>query len=135
MNKIEKLCEELEVVVNNAYENGVTLGDAEKLAGRMLGAQMVIAKELEAIDLDARMKKNGVKAVKAAVYMDELTRHEKKPAEGFLEHAVNLSKIVVDEQNAYEKADARKDALATYLGIFKDAHIYFRGVAKGTFSG
>ena len=135
MKDITKLCQELETVVQDAYENGVTLTEAEKLAAKMLGAQIAIARALENTDLDARMRKNGVKAIKAAVYMDELTKHEKKPAEGFLEHAVNLNKMVADEQTAYDTADARKDALFTYLGIFKDAHIYFRGVAKGAFNG
>ena len=133
MKELTKLCLELETVVKNAYEKGVSLEEAERLAAKMLGAQMVIAKELEVVDLDSRMKKNGVKTIKAAVYMEELTKHEKKPAEGFLEHAINLNKLVGDEQSAYEKVDARKDALNTYLSIFREAHIYFRTVSRGSF--
>lgn len=135
MKEILALCQELETTVQAAYEDGVTIEAAEKLAARMLAAQMKIAMQLASTDLDARMKKNGVKAMKAAAYMDEIAKHEKKPSEGFLENAVNANEIVGKEADAYEKADAEKDALATYLGIFKDAHIYFRTLAKGSFNG
>lgn len=135
MNKVEQLCVELEKTVTDAYENGVSLEDAERLAAKMLSAQMTIARELEAVDLDSRMRKNGVKAIKAAVYMEEINKYDKKPAEGLLEHAINQNKLVNTEQDAYETLDARKSALTIYLGIFKESHIYFRSIMKGTFSG
>lgn len=135
MKDILLLCKELEESVQAVYEDGVTIEQAEKLAAKMLGAQMKIAMQLASIDLDSRMKKNGVKSVKAAVYMDEISKHEKKPAEAYLENAVNLNELVCKEQDSYERSDAEKNALSTYLGIFKDAHIYFRTVAKGNFNG
>ena len=95
--------------------------------------RLTLADELRVTDLDARMKRHGVKAVKAAVYTQEVAKHEKKPSEGFLENAVNLDKMVADEESAYAQADTTKDQLANYLDIFKDAHIYFRGIAKGNY--
>ncbi len=124
---------DLALDVQRAYENGTTLDEAEKLAAKFLGAQLTIAAELATTDLDSRMKKNGLKAVKSAVYMTEATRGEKKPSEGMLENHVNLSELVQGEQNRFDTADARKESLLLYFGIFKDAHIYFRGIAKGRF--
>ncbi len=124
---------ELSTDVQRAYEEGVTVEEAERLAAKFLVAQMNVAAELASVDLDSRMKKNGVKALKSAVYMAAATAGEKKPSEGFLENHVNMSDLVQGEQNSYDAADARKESLGIYLSIFKDAHIYFRGVAKGRF--
>lgn len=124
---------ELAVDVQRAYDEGVTMEQAERLAAKFLGAQLKVAEELASIDLDSRMKKNGLKAIKSAVYMQAATAGEKKPSEGFLENTVNLSKDVSDAQDRFDASDARKESLSIYLGIFKDAHIYFRGIAKGRF--
>jgi hypothetical protein len=120
--------------VQRAYEEGVSIEEAERLAAKFLGAQMKVAEELASVDLDARMKKNGMKATRSAVYMAAATAVEKKPSEGFLENTVNLDKMVQGAQERFDAADARKEALSIYLGIFKDAHIYFRGIAKGNYS-
>lgn len=123
----------LREVVEKAYDEGTTLEEAERLAARFLGAQMQIAEELANLDLDTRMKKNGLKAKRSQTYMLEATKGEKKPSEGFLENHVNMDLGVQNAANEYETADARKENLLLYFGIFKDAHIYFRGIAKGRF--
>jgi hypothetical protein len=124
---------ELAADVQRAYDEGVSLEEAERLAAKFLGAQMRIAEELARVDLDARMKKNGLKAIKSRVYMDAATSGDKKPAENFLENLVNLSTDVCVSQDMYDESDSRKESLSVYLGIFKDAHIYFRGIAKGKY--
>lgn len=124
---------DLRAVVERAHTEGTTLEEAERLAARFLAAQMQVAEELAKIDLDARMKKNGLKAIKSAVYMAEATREIKKPSDTLLEHHVNLDANVSNAQDRYDTVDARKESLSIYLGIFKDAHIYFRGIAKGRF--
>lgn len=123
----------LRAIVERAHAEGTTLDEAEKLAARFLAAQMQVAEELASLDLEARVKKNGLKAIKSAAYMAEATKGEKKPSEGFLENVVNLDKTVAVAQDTFDRADARKESLLLYMGIFKDAHIYFRGIAKGRF--
>jgi hypothetical protein len=127
--------DDLVVLVKAAYESGTTMEEAERHAARFLEAQMNIAAELAKLDLDARMKKNGMKAAKAQVYIDLCAATEKKPSDIYLEQQVALSKIANTAVDLYEHADARRENLMLYLGIFKDAHIYFRGIAKGGFSG
>ncbi len=125
--------QDLEKDITNAYAGQTTIEDAEKLAAKFLLAQMHVAQELSAADLDARMKKSGLKAVKAAVYMDAATKGEKKPTEAMLAATVDSDKIVGGEQDAYDTAEVGKDLLQNYYNIFREAHIYFRGIAKGKF--
>lgn len=134
-NNIVQECEALKGIVARAYQEPILMDEAERLAARFLNAQMLIAEELRTSDLDARMRKNGLKAVKASVYMAAATAGEKKPSEGFLENLVTKDSVVQREQDAYDRADSYKESLTIYLGIFKDAHIYFRGIAKGRYDG
>lgn len=127
--------EELVTIVRAAYESGTTMEEAERHAARFLEAQLNVAAELATLDLDARMKKNGMKAARAQVYIDLCAKNEKKPSDTFLDQQVTLDKQVNVQVDLYEKADARRENLMLYLGIFKDAHIYFRTIAKGTFNG
>lgn len=127
--------EELVRIVKAAYETGTTMEEAERHAARFLDAQLSVAAELASLDIDARMKKNGMKAARARVYLDLCNQSEKKPSDTFLEQQVTLDKTVNVAVDLFERADARRENLNLYLGIFKDAHVYFRGIAKGNYSG
>lgn len=134
MNKLlDKLCTELEKDVKRSYEEGVTMEEAERLAAKCLNVQLSLARAIRTEDIDSRMKRHGIKAVRASVYMAELEKHEKKPTETFLESVVNLDKLVETAERDYAEADAGKEELQNFFGVFKDAHIYFRGIAKGKF--
>lgn len=126
---------ELENDIKNAYEGNITITEAEKLAAKFLKAQMVIARELESSDLDTKMRKSGLKSIRAAVYMDEAKKDAKKPSDTLLEHHINMNEIVLGEQNRFDEAESSRDLLQNYLNIFRDGHLYFRMLAKGTFSG
>lgn len=106
---------------------------AEKLAGKFLIAQIRTSEELKKADLDARMKKTGVKAIKAAVYMEGATKGERKPSDTLLEATVNLDKMVQEEQGRLDEAEVARDELEHYYNVFREAHIHFRSVAKGSF--
>lgn len=128
-----ELCEKLKSIIEATYNEGVTIPEAEKHAARFLAVQMELSERLASADLDARMKKAGNKAVRAAVYLEEATKGEKKPSDTFLEAIVSKSKIVNDAQNSLDEAEVTRDALQNYFNIFREAHIYYRGVAKGRF--
>ena len=78
---LQKFVLELEGKIKAAYEEGTTQPDAERLAAEFLHAQMVISSHLRKADLDARMRKSGHKAIRAAVYMGEVGKSEKKPSD------------------------------------------------------
>ena len=119
--------------VELAYDEGVSMERAERLAAKCLGAQLRIAERLATADLDARMKKNGLKTVKANAYMRAATSAEKKPTESMIDAMITQDKDVANSAEWYDRADAEKESLTIYLGIFRDAHIYFRGIAKGRY--
>ncbi len=123
---------ELETQIQSSYSEGVTLDQAEKLAGRFLHAQMQVSTELRKSDLDARMRKSGLKAVKAAVYTDTCSKADKKPTEGALEHLINMNELVSGEQDALDRAEVNRDELERLYSIFQQAHVYFRQIGRGS---
>lgn len=129
----KELCEQLEAKIQSSYVDGVTLEQAEKLAAEFLHAQMTVSTELKKADLDSRMKKAGVKAIRAAIYGDILSKNEKKPTEAAIDHLINSDKIVLGEQEELDKSEVDRDDLNRYYNIFQNAHIYYRGIAKGKF--
>lgn len=133
-NMLQQFLQKLESKIKSAYTEGVTMDEAEKLAAEFLHAQMVIAGELRKKDLDSRMRKSGLKAIRAAVYHQIVSSSEKKPTEGAIEHSLNLDKDVASEQDAYDNAEVEKDELERYYNICREGHIYFRGIAKGVMS-
>lgn len=135
MNKeFLSFCEALTEKIKGSYESGVTLEEAERLAAEFLHAQLVVSKELQALDLDARMKKSGLKAVKAAIYLEAATKSDKKPSDVMLNAIVDTSELATGEQDRLDEAEVNRDALERYYSIFREAHIFYRGVSRGTFA-
>lgn len=129
----KELCKQLEAKIQNAYEQGTTTEDAERLASEFLYAQLQVSTELKNADLDSRMKKSGLKAVKAAIYMEAATKTDKKPSDVMLQALVDMNDIVQGEQTAFDQAEVSRDELERYYNVFREAHIHFRGIAKGKF--
>lgn len=128
--KFLEYCKTLEDKIKKAYEETVTVMDAERLAGEFLHAQMITANELAKVDLDARMRKTGVKAIKADVYMQAVLSSEKKPTEATLTAMIDTNENVGEEQKDLDRAEVNRDMIKNYLSIFGEAHIYYRGIAK-----
>lgn len=124
---------DLEKDIVKAYESGVTLEEAERLAGKFLHAQIQLSGRLKAADLDARMRKSGLKAVKAVVYLEESKKGDKKPTEATLTAMIDSNPVVSMEQDAYDQTEVDKDELQRLYDVFHEAHVYFRGIAKGRF--
>jgi hypothetical protein len=69
---------QLEQKIIQSYVEGVTMDQAERLAGEFLSAQLQVSEELKKYDLDSRMRKAGLKAVRSAVYLDIIKSNDKK---------------------------------------------------------
>ena len=130
-----KLCQQLEAKITTTYEEGVTMEDAEKLAAEFLGAMMKVSVELRNADLDSRMRKAGVKAVRAAAYLDIVQKNEKKPTETQIASMIDTDGTVSEQQDGLDNAEVTRDDLKRYYDIFNNAHVFYRGVAKGNFNG
>lgn len=135
MTNFEKLCKQLESKIVAAYEEGVTLEVAERLAGEFLFAQLQVSAQLKTASLDSRMRKSGVKAVRAAIYLESAKpgADGKKPTEAALTALLDSNELVNGEQTAFDEAEVAAEELERYYNIFQNAHIYFRGIAKGKF--
>lgn len=129
----KQFCDDLEQETIASYEEGVTLEHAEKLAGKSLVAMSKVSDEIKVAGLDARMRKRGFKAIKSAVRMSEVKKHDKKPTEGQLEDIVNTDKLCMDEEEALDTAIENKEELERKFLIFKETHVHFRGISKGRF--
>lgn len=127
------MIDELKNKIVKSYQEGVTLEEAERLAAEFLSAQLHLAEELRVSDLDARMRKSGLKTIKSSVRQEELKKHDKKPTENHLEDVVNLSEVVVAEQQSLDEAEVQRDYHRATYDIFREAHIYFRGISKGRY--
>lgn len=129
------LCDKLESKIIKAYTEGVTMDEAEKLAGEFLHGMIQASNELQKADLNARMRKTGLKAIQGAIYKDEATKSDKKPTEAMLTALINQNEIVQSEQKDFDEAEVNRDALERYYNIFREGHIFTRGIAKGSFNG
>ncbi len=128
---LKDFCKNIEDKIVQSYEQGVTLEDAEKLGGEFLYAMMLVSNALKKSDLDSRMRKSGVKAIRAAIYLDIVQRSDKKPTEAQITAMLDTEKIISDEQTAYDLAEVEKNDLERYYSIFQNAHIFYRSVSKG----
>lgn len=127
------MIEKLKEKIVKSYEEGVSLDEAERLASEFLAAQLSIADELKVLDLDARMRKSGLKTIKSAVRQEELKKYDKKPTEGHLDDIVNLNESVQSEQLELDSAEVKRDYLKSVLDIFREAHVHMRGISKGRY--
>src|SRR5277367_1274789 len=114
---------ELEQKIKDSYEQGVTIVMAESLAGEFLHAMIQVSEELRVADMDARMRKSGVKAIRAAVYLEEVKKQDKKPADTLLEATINSNKMVQEAQDQFDESEVYRNLLDSYLNIFNQAHI------------
>lgn len=131
--KLKAFCEALQTKIQETYAADVTMAEAQNLAGEFLDAQMQISDALKSADLDARMRKSGLKAIRGAVYNEIVGKAEKKPTVDSLEHSLNMDEIIVSAQNELDVAETERDDLKRYYDIFHECHIYYRGIGKGSF--
>lgn len=127
------MIEQLKKKIKDAYESGVTVSEAEKLASEFLSAQLEIAELMRKVDLDTRMRKSGLKAVRAAIYLEIATKTDKKPSDSMIEAYVNRNELVQAEQNVYDELEVELNYLRNTYDVFNNAHIHFRAISKGKF--
>lgn len=130
----KEMLRSLELKIQSSYESGVTVDEAEKLASEFLYAQIQVSTELSKSDLSSRMRKSGVKAIRAAIYSDICSKNDgKKPTESSLEHSINLNELVRSEQDDLDRSEVDRDELERYYTILLNAHIHYRSISRGKF--
>lgn len=135
MKTLKSFCAELEIEIVSSYTEGVTIEAAERLAAKFLHGQIQVSVALKSADLDARMQKSGSKTIRAAAYRDIVSNSDKKHTVDALENMLNENKAVMASQRSFDEAEVDREELKRYYDIFNNAHIYYRGIAKGNFGG
>lgn len=125
--------EQLKQQIKDSYEQGVSIEEAEKLAGKFLSAGIEVGEQLKVVDLDRRMKKSGLKAIRAAAYLEAASQGDKKPSDKLIEAVIDSNKVVNDSQSLYDQAEVEVNELNNLLSVFHEAHIFYRGVSKGRY--
>lgn len=127
--------EELEQDIRNAYEKATDEDEAKHLAAKFLLAQLDAGRELANLDLDARMKKTGLKACKGTAYLQfaSVADGGKKPTEATLTSFIDTDKSVIAEQDRLDKAEVERNLVQNYLNVFSEAHIFFRKLSDKRF--
>lgn len=121
---------DLENKIQETYESGVTVDQAEKLAAEFLHASLIINSHLATLSLDARMKKSGLKAIRAAVYLEEVSKSEKKPTEAMLSAILDTNELVSGEQTALDTSEVEVEELKRLYDTYNNCHIYYRNIGK-----
>src|SRR5207237_4885408 len=114
-------------------EQGCTLEQAERAAALALGIMNSLSEHLKLQDKDRRMRKRGLKAIKSAVRMEEVKRHDKKPTESALQDVIDTSELVMGEEAAFDDSEVDFEELRRQYDIANESHLYFRSIAKGRF--
>lgn len=130
---IKRFCDALEEKIKDSYINSVTMDQAESLAGELLIAMTTMSSALREADLDARMRKTGVKSLRATRYGEIIAASEKKPTEGALDHMLNQDTMLIEAQNEFDVAESDKNELDRYYNICREAHLHYRALAKANF--
>ncbi len=126
----KEYCESLEAKIIQSYTEGVSLDTAEKLAGEFLVAQLKVSRELAKKDLDSRMRKQGVKAIRAALYT-KIKGEVEKITEAAMTAQLDNNELVSGEQTSYDEAEVNKAELERYYEVFQAAHVYYRQTSRG----
>lgn len=132
---MSKTYEDLVSEIEKASEEGLTMEHAERVAAMSLFIMNDLSNSLAVVDKNRRMRKRGLKAIKSAVRSEEIKKYDKKPTEGQLEDAVNMSPLVASEEEGFDDSEVLKEELERQFAVAKESHLYFRSVSKGTFNG
>jgi hypothetical protein len=124
---------QLEQKIIKSYTEGTTLDEAERLAAEFLSAQIAVSEELKKSSLKARLLKNSSKAVRASILYEAATTPEKKPSDSILQALVDKNSDVQATQTSFDEAEEDANELDRMYNIFRDAHVYYRGIARAKF--
>lgn len=133
MNNFLTFCASLKKDIIRSYEEGVSLEESEKLAAKFLDGSIQVGEALKVADLDRRMKKAGVKAIRADAYLQAAAQGDKKPSDKMIEAVIDTDIVVAEQQRLFDQAEVEVASLQSYQSIFHEAHIYYRGISKGRF--
>lgn len=119
--------------IEASYEKGMTVSEAEVFATKLLGYMMQLSEAIRSADLDCRMRRAGLKAIRAAMYLEFAAKGDKKPSDVMLDHMINSNPLVQGEQERFDNAEVNKEEIERNFKIFELAHQHFKKMGQGAF--
>lgn len=123
----------LEQKIIKAYTEGTNLVDAESLAAEFLEAQIKVSEELKEESIRHRMLKADLKERAASVLYAAATAGDKKPSDSILQALVDKDPGVKEAYQVHIVAEEHANELERLYNIFRESHVYFRGISRGKF--
>lgn len=130
MNFKERV-KELEDIIQDAYPNRPSLDEAEGQALNFCSGILQVSAQLSVADLEARMRKSGLKGIRAALYLDIVQNSEKKPTETAIDSMITVNELVAKEQQKLDEADVAKADLERLYETFNHVAVLFRQMSRG----
>jgi hypothetical protein len=127
---MKDLIEQLQKRVSEVYENGTTVSQSEEITHELADAEFKLVTMITPLDLDARMRRHGVKQIRAAVYLDIIKNSEKKPTEAQIAAMVDSDSLVSDAQKGYDGAEAALAEAERLLDAVHNSQVVFRTLMK-----
>jgi hypothetical protein len=115
-----------------AFQNGsYAIDKADKTAAMFLEAQLRLGYYLEEVELNAKNLKNQITKIEAEKYFEYKLANTGKVTEGVLTNSVAKDDAVVLAKKLAAEAESTLKKWAYISNTLKDAHVFFRTVAKG----
>lgn len=127
---MKKLIEKLQARIQEVYEDGVTVTKSEDITHELADAEFKLVTMITPLDMDVRMRKHGVKQIRAAVYLDIIKNSEKKPTESQLAAMVDSDALVTEAQNSYDEAESLLAEAERLLDAVHNSQVVFRTLMK-----
>lgn len=129
--KVMKLIGAISVEVNSAHKEKYDQEEAEKTAALCLEAQIELAEFLSDSEFLAKESKAEVERKESEQYFYYKGKAVGKTSDAALKQEVARDKEVLAAKKTQFQAEADYNKWRNLFGFLKDAHHYFRGVAKG----
>jgi len=124
---INKISKELKIAHSQKYD----ATQAELTAALVLDAQKELSEFLSDAELISKEKKAEVERVEAERYYFYKENSESKTSDVALTRLVSKDELVLTAKKEQYSAESDFSKYKNLFGMLKDAHVFFRGLAKG----
>ena len=128
---LEKLIDDCFDEMSDAARAKYDSDKADRTAALFLTAQMKVSFFIEEVEMKARHAKNEITRLEGEKYFEFKSREtEKKTTENMATSFISKSPDIVTAKNEHAQHESSLKKWNYVLGTLKDAHVYFRNLAK-----
>jgi len=128
---VERLISAISLEINDAHKQKYEMENADSTAALCLEAQRELAEFLSDAEFLAKEKKTEVERIESEQYFYYKGKAVGRTSDAALKQETAKDKEVLKAKKVQFRAEADYNKWRNLFGFLKDAHHYFRGVAKG----